>query len=86
MALDYCQSLVSALYLVNKLMEFDQMLHTQYALTLTRSRLGLLCVNRVVALYYHQNFVAIQYLVNKLVEFDQIFAYALFLTRSRLGL
>ena len=44
-----------------------------------------LIYNMVMALGYCQNFVSAQYLGNKLIEFDQ-FAYALMLTRARLGL
>ena len=76
MALGYCQNFVSAQYLLNQSMKFDQMLHN-YALTITRSGLGLLPINfrkftTVMAHGYCQNFISAKYLENKSVEFDQI--------------
>ena len=50
----------------------------EYALILTRSRLGLLCVNfhkpitGLCPLIGVKNFVSYQYLENKWMEFDQI--------------
>ena len=76
MALDYCQNFVSAQYLENELMEEDQILH--YALTLTRSRLGLLGVNfckyttQLWPLVIVKMFVSGQYFVDESMELDQI--------------
>ena len=75
MALGYSEDLVSAQYLVNKSMEFEQNLQ---CIDLKHIYMGLVMhpfsqiYNRVKALGYHQNFIFAQYLVNQWMEFDQI--------------
>ena len=72
MALGYCQSFISAQYLIRS--DFV------YALTLTRSRFRFLHVYFrkfttypvVVVLGHFQNFISAHYIVKELMEFDQI--------------
>ena len=66
-----CQNFVSTQY------HFEQYWSNfAYALIITRSRLGLLCVKfcnlqQIMALDYGQNFVFAQYLENELIKLDQ---------------
>ena len=70
-ALDWCQNFVSTQYLVNKCIDFHQIvyMHLYWQVTIFLFRLF---VTRVMGLEWCQNFVSTQYLQNKWTEIYQI--------------
>ena len=66
MVLGYCQNFVSAQYLVNDLMKFDQVLRLCLGWN-CNTYFVLLIYHRIMALGCSQNFVCAQYLADELI-------------------